>query len=266
VKWRCTWCGREYDENDPPCETCGREEFERVSEETGSAFESESFVWVCENCGREHVKNVGICTRCSQPALRKREPDADLDDELAVPGYLSVGWPYLLGAAAVVVVVVLALAGILPVPGLGGPPAPPEPPGDGEQVAGLDLRTVEDDIRDRFAAERGTERARDDGLNALATYVVRHEVARDHDPDYDGEIPDIREFDPDCGGELSAGVTELDVDPGEYDTEAALAEAITDRLLERNAYHSLVTDDRETEAVAIYVGPGNSVYVSYLVC
>lgn len=265
MKWRCTWCGRERDENDSPCETCGREEFERVSE-GGSPFESESFVWVCENCGREHVKNVGICARCSQPALQKREPEAAFNDELSVPGYLAVGWPYLLGAAVVVVVVVLALAGVFPVPGLGGPPAPPDAPGEGERAAGLDLRTVEDELRDRFATERGTERARDDGLDALATYVVRHEVARDHDPDYDGEIPDVREFDPACSGELSAGVTELAVDPGEYDTEGALAKGLVDRLLERDAYRSVVTDDRGTEAVAIHVGPENSVYVSYLVC
>ena len=267
MTWRCTWCGREYDADDPPCDTCGRETFERVDDESGSAFEAEAFVWVCENCSREHVKNAKICTGCSHPNLEKRAVgDEDLSSELSTPGYLDVGWPYLLGAVAVVAVVALALAGVVPVPGLGGPPAPPEAPGESAQAAGLDLRAVESELRGEFAAERGTERGRDDGLSALGTYAVRHDVAAEYDPDYEGELPAVREFDPDCRTELGGDVVELSIDPANFDDEAALAAALVDDLLERSSFEALVTREADVEAVAVHVTPEDTVAVAYVVC
>jgi len=268
VTWRCTWCGREYDADDPPCDTCGRETFERVEEGgSGSAFEAESFVWVCENCGREHVKNATICARCSHSALEKRAADhEELADELSTESYLSVGWPYVLGAAAVVAVVALALTGVLPVPGVGGPPAPPEAPGEATQAAGLDLRTVEDELHERFAAERGGERGRDDGLEALVAYVVRHDVATRYDPDYDGEPPDVRAFDPDCGSELAGDVVEVSVTPDEFDDEAALADAVASDLLERSSFEAVVTGEAGVEAATVHVTPDENVVVGYAAC
>ena len=266
MTWRCTWCGREYDADDPPCETCGRESFERVDGDS-SAFETDSYVWVCENCGREHVKNAKICTGCSHPSLEKRAVgDADLADDLEAPGYLDVGWPYLLGAGAVVVVVALALVGAIPVPGVGGPPAPPEAPGEATTAAGLDLRTVETELRGRLAAERGTDRGRDDGLAALATYAVRHDVATRYDPDYDGELPEARAFDPDCSSELGGDVVELSVVPGEYGDEAPLADAVAAALLERESVERLVTGEASAEAVAVHVTPDDTVAVAYVAC
>ena len=267
MTWRCTWCGREYDANDPPCDTCGRETFERVDDESGSAFEAESFVWVCENCGREHVKNPKICSGCSHPTLEKRAVgDGNLSSELSTPGYLDAGWPYLLGTVAVVVVVALALAGVIPVPGLGGPPAPPDAPGESAQAAGLDLRTVEDELRGEFEAERGTERNRDEGLEALATYAVRDHVATRYDPDYDGEIPEVREFDPNCGSELGGDVDELSVDPANFESEGALAAALADALLEQSSFETLATREAGAEAVAVHVTPEDTVAVAYVVC
>ncbi len=266
MTWRCTWCGREYDADDPPCETCGRESFERVDGDS-SAFETDSYVWVCENCGREHVKNAKICTGCSHPSLAKRPVGGDdLADELEAPGYLDVGWPYLLGAGVVVAVVALALAGAIPVPGVGGPPAPPEAPGEATTAAGLDLRTVEGELRGEFEAERGTERDRDDGLSALATYAVRHDVATRYDPDYEGEIPEVRAFGPDCATELGGDVVELSVRPDAYDGEAALAEAVAADLLERDAVERLVTGEAGAEAVAVHVTPDGALAVAYVAC
>ena len=267
MTWRCTWCGLEYESDDPPCDTCGRERFERLDDESGSAFEAESFVWVCENCGREHVKNPKICSGCSHPTLEKRAVgDGDLSPELSTPGYLSAGWPYLLGAVAVVAVVALALVGVIPVPGLGGPPAPPEAPGESAQAAGLDLRTVEDELRGEFAAERGSQRGRDDGLSALATYAVRHDVAAEYDPDYGGELPPVREFDPDCRTELGGDVAELSVNPANFEGEAALAAAMADDLLERPGFETLATREAGAEAVAVHVTPEDTVAVAYVVC
>ena len=268
MKWRCTWCGREYDADDPPCETCGRETFERVDNgETASAFEAESFVWVCENCGREHVKNPRICARCSHPSLAKRPADeADLSEELSTPGYLSVGWPYVLGAVAVIAVVALALTGVLPVPGVGGPPAPPEAPGESTRAAGLDLGSVEAAVLERFDAERGSERGRDGGLNGLVTFLVRHEVATEYDPEYDEELPDLRAFDPDCGTELRGDVVEFQLSPAAFDDEAALGEAIASALLETSDFEAVVTGEATIEAVTVHATPEDTVTVGYAAC
>lgn len=268
VKWRCTWCGREYDADDPPCETCGRETFEPVEgDEADSAFEAESFVWVCENCGREHVKNPKICARCSHPSLAKRPAnETDLSEELSTPGYLSVGWPYVLGAVAVIAVVVLALTGVLPVPGVGGPPAPPEAPGEATQAAGLELETVEAATLERFDAERGAERGRDQGLNELVTYLVRHEVATAYDPEYDEELPDLRAFDPNCGTELGGDVIELGLSPAAFDDEAALGDAIAAALLEDPGFEAVITGDAGVEAVTVHATPDDTLTVGYAAC
>lgn len=266
MTWRCTWCGREYEADEPPCETCGRETFERVDETSPSAFEAEAYHWVCENCGREHVKNAKICSGCSHPVLEKRPVGGeDLDAELESPGYLAVGWPYLLGAIAIVAVVALVVAGVIPVPGV-GPPAPPDAPGESTTAAGLDLRTVEADLRGEFAAERGSERDRDDGLDALATYLVRHDVATQYDDEYDREFPGAGAFDPNCSSEIRGDVVDVSVPPATYDDEAALAEAIASRLFERASFRALVTGDETTEAVAVHVTPEDTVTVAYAVC
>lgn len=266
MSWRCTWCGREYDADDPPCETCGRETFERVDDGSSSAFAAESYHWVCENCGREHVRNAKICSGCSHPSLEKRPVGgADLDADLETPGYLAVGWPYLLGAGAIIVVVALVLAGVIPIPGA-GPPAPPDAPGESETAAGLDLRTVESDLRAEFAAERGSVRDRDDGLDALVTYLVSHDVARRYDDDYDREFPGARAFSPDCGSELRGDVADLPVDPAGFDDEAALAAALAERLLNRSAVRPIVVGDVTTEAVAVHVTPDDTVTVAYAAC
>ncbi len=265
MTWRCTWCGREYDANDPPCETCGRETFERVEADSPSAFEAESFVWVCANCGREHVKNPKICTSCSHPTLKKRPVGEGLDEDLESPGYLAVGWPYLLGAVAVVALVALVLAGVIPIPGV-GPPAPPEAPGEADTAAGLDLRTVEAELRAGVAAERGTDRDRDDGLDALVTYLVRHDVATRYDPDYDREFPGAGAFDPACDGELGGEVVDIPVDPASYGDEAALADELVARLLDRSGFRALVTGEATAEAVAVHVTPDDTVTVAYAAC
>jgi len=267
VTWRCTYCGRESDIEDPPCETCGRETFERVGDDAGSAFRAESFVWVCARCGREHVKHPKICSSCSHSTVEKRPLDRDgIDDELSVPGYLDVGWPYLLGAGAVVAVVVLALTGVIPVPGVGGPPPPPDAPGQATAAAGLELRTVEDELRADFAAERAGPRESDDGLDALATAAVRHEVASRYDAEYEGAPPEARNYDLDCRTELGGDVVFLSVSQAEFRDEAALAAAIADRLLERSATETLVTREAGAEGIEIHVTPEATIAVGYVVC
>lgn len=266
MTWRCTWCGREYEADDPPCETCGRETFERVEADSPSAFEGDAYHWVCENCGREHVRNPKICSGCSHPVLEKRPVGGeDLDAALETPGYLEVGWPYLLGAGVVVALVVLVLAGVVPLPGV-GPPTPPDAPGESSTAAGLDLRTVETETRAALAADRGTERGRDDGLDALATHLVRHDVAASYDPDYDREFPGAGAFDPDCETDLRGGAVETALDPAAHDDEAGLAAAIAADLLDRPSFREPIRGDASVEAVAVHVTPERTVAVAYVAC
>jgi hypothetical protein len=271
VKWQCAWCGREHDAEDPPCETCGHEEFERIEEDSTSPFGSGSLVWVCPNCGREHVKHSPPCSRCGNHSLEKREADdVDLSGEVTSPGYLSVGKPYLVGVLAVVAVVGLVLAGVIPLPGVAGPPAPPEAPGDADRSGGLDLAAVETELHARFDDERTAagiaERARGEGLDAYAEYATRHRVAERYDPDYDGSVPDFGAFEPRCSASPAFGIAEPDVDVSAYDGEAALAGALADGLLSNDGVREAVLADRGAEGIDVHVAPDGAVFVGYISC
>ncbi|WP_181691140.1 hypothetical protein [Natronomonas sp. LN261] len=271
MKWQCAWCGREYDSEDPPCGTCGHEVFEPVSAGSASPFESGSLVWVCTNCGREHVKHSPPCSRCGNHVLEKREAgSADLSEDVSIPGYLSVGKPYLFGIVAVLVLVGLVLAGVVPLPGLTGPPAPPDAPGDADTSAGLDLAVVEAELHGSLDAERAAagsaQRARGDGLDAFAEYATRHRVADRYDPEYDGTVPDFGAFDPQCGTSPTFGIAEPDVDITAYDGESAVAEALADRLLSNGDVREAALDDRRAEGIDVHVGPDGTVFVGYLAC
>jgi len=271
VKWQCAWCGREHDSEDPPCGTCGHEVFEPVEEGSVSPFESGSIVWVCTNCGREHVKHSPPCSRCGNHDLEKRDAGGvDLTEEVSSPGYLSVGKPYIVGIVAVVVLVGLALAGVIPIPGVSGPPAPPDAPGDADRHAGLDLAVVETALHDRFESEReavgSADRSRDSGLDAFATYATRHRVAERYDPDYDGSVPDLGAFDPPCGTSPAFGIAEPAVDPGGYAGEDALANGIADAMLDDGGFGDAILDDRSIEGIDVHVAPDGSIFVGYITC
>ena len=267
MKQRCAWCGREYDGGEPPCDTCGHGTFEPVSDD-GSPFDSGSLVWVCSNCGREHVKHSPPCSRCGNHDLEKRA--ADVADEMSSPGYLSVGKPYIVGIVAVVALVGLVAAGIVPLPGASGPPAPPDAPGDADQSGGLDLAVAESALHDRLNADRrdagGTDRIRDPGLDAFAEYATRHRVAERYDPAYDGTIPELRAFEPQCGGSPSFGIAEPSIDAGGYDDETAFADGLADALLAERGFAGLALDDRGAEGIDVHVGPDGTVFVGYIAC
>jgi len=245
--------------------------FEPVEEGSVSPFESGSIVWVCTNCGREHVKHSPPCSRCGNHDLEKRDAGGvDLTEEVSSPGYLSVGKPYIVGIVAVVVLVGLALAGVIPIPGVSGPPAPPDAPGDADRHAGLDLAVVETALHDRFESEReavgSADRSRDSGLDAFATYATRHRVAERYDPDYDGSVPDLGAFDPPCGTSPAFGIAEPAVDPGGYAGEDALANGIADAMLDDGGFGDAILDDRSIEGIDVHVAPDGSIFVGYITC
>lgn len=272
MQWRCEWCGRTYDADDPPCDTCGHESFE-PADGSESPFDSGATVWVCADCGCEHVKNSPPCSRCGGHNLEQREAGAeDIDEELIAPGYLDVGKPYLLGIAAVVVIVGLALAGVIPIPGVSGPPAPPEAPGDSDRANGLELSAVERSVHDRLTEERaeaGTaERGYDDGggLDAFIEYATSHRVAEEYDPDYDGDPPDPADFDLACGSAPTLGVVNTGLDVSEYDSETALGNAVAESMLSEESFREVAVGEQEREAIAIHVAPDGAVYVGYIAC
>jgi hypothetical protein len=271
VKWQCAWCGREYDSKDPPCETCGHEDFEPIEEGSASPFGSGSLVWVCPNCGREHVKHSPPCARCGNHTLEKREADdVDLSEDVTSPGYLSVGKPYLIGVVAVVGLVGLVLAGVIPLPGVSGPPAPPNAPGDADRSGELDLAAIEAELHGRLDDERAAvgagERARGEGLDAYAEYATRHRVADRYDPDYGGSVPEFGAFNPRCSTAPTFGIAEPDVDVSAYEDETALAGAIADSLLSNDAVREAALDERRAEGVDIHVAPDGAVLVGYISC
>lgn len=85
MRWRCEWCGKPHEENDPPCDNCGHGKFEEaVVQQAGAGDDQDSMlVWVCTECGREHTKNSPPCSRCNNATFERREKvvtDADLTD------------------------------------------------------------------------------------------------------------------------------------------------------------------------------------------
>jgi len=84
MEWRCEWCGKPHESDDPPCDNCGHGKFEKAVVRQGpSSTESQNSttVWVCTDCGREHPKNSPPCSRCTNAKLERKKKvvtDADL--------------------------------------------------------------------------------------------------------------------------------------------------------------------------------------------
>ena len=73
MEWRCEWCGKPHEENDPPCDECGHGSFERAVVPTGPEGDGETLLWICPECGREHVRNNPPCSRCGNMTLEAHE-------------------------------------------------------------------------------------------------------------------------------------------------------------------------------------------------
>lgn len=272
MTWRCVRCGTLHGSPDPPCDSCGHDEFEEAPDETFETVDTGTqYLWVCANCGCQHVKNNPPCSRCGNHELEKVEQRYDgLEDELVAPSWFEVARPYLPVLALAAVVVALFATGILPLsllfPGM-GTPAPPDAPGESEAVAGIDLEGAEGEIHDRLDAEREAQgadaRGYDGELAAIAEYRNRQNVVERATGDRP-DPPDWDAFDPDCGGErivlesVEAGSIEG------YDDGPDLAEAVADGLVDDHA--TLVLADRPSEGLDVHVGPDGAVSVTYAVC
>ncbi|AXR78122.1 hypothetical protein [Natrarchaeobaculum sulfurireducens] len=272
MKWRCTWCGKPHESNDPPCDECGHNKFEEAVVRTGDEPEPKTvdtgttYVWRCESCGRDHVKNNPPCSRCHHHDLKKVEQTYDdVERDLETPGWLEVARPYLPVFVVVGLVFALFATGIVSpsiIPGIGSP-SPPDAPGEGSEVAGLDLETVEPEVHAQLEAERDESRTYDERLAAFAEYQNRVNVIVEHD---DGQPDPVSpdEFGVECDGDLVGGPFVFEIDPTAYDDEADLAGDVATELLE--ATGDELRTGHSSEGLDLHVTPDGTIAVFYVAC
>jgi len=191
MEWRCEWCGKPHEENDPPCDNCGHGQFEKAVVPRTDLAEGEggpeaTLVWVCTECGREHPKHAPPCSRCGNATLEKQRQRVD-ESELSAPGYVDLLTPQyaaLIGIAAVfAVVLALGVTGVVDLPGMGTDvPDVEDVPGNATAVDGIPLAAIEDAYVDELNDQRearGVERLeRAEGLDEVATFFNQRQVKR----------------------------------------------------------------------------------------
>lgn len=275
MKWRCEWCGKPHDENDPPCDNCGHGSFERaVVQQTDLAEgggREETIVWVCPECGRAHPKHNPPCSRCGHPTLVKERQTVD-DSELSAAGYLDLLTPrYALGIVAGIALAalfVLGLAGIVPIPGLsdGGVPTVADVPGAAETADGLSLSTVEAVYIEELNAARAeagydalTENER---LGKIATFYNQRRVKAAYDT---GSTPDrdrLRSLlSESCSGQIVQITVPPAVDRGDYESASALGSALAAQTLSGGLLES-----QHRTGVDVHVAPDGMVYLTQYAC
>jgi hypothetical protein len=280
AKWKCAWCGKPHSRNDPPCDNCGHHKFEKavvpVAPET-EGYERQP-VWVCPECGREHQKNSPPCSRCGNAKLEKHVPtEEDYADELGGTSYLDVLEPqYAIGIVFALVaggVLILALLGVITLPGMGGPSLTvADVPGNATTANGIDLAETERaylaTVNDR-RAEAGVDRLdRSERLDDVARYLNQRRVKSTYT---DEEVPPIDRVNDAlgeaCDGEQPVAFTDgtdTRVSVSNYDSPDAFAAALDDVYLD--------TGDATTEypvgrtGLDVHVGPDGRVFVTQIAC
>lgn len=282
MTWRCAWCGKPHDSDDPPCERCGYNSFERADGADGAAGHgnaSPTYVWACTNCGREHMRNSPPCARCGNHTLEKTEQTFDdIDRDLEGTSWLEVAKPYSPFIAVFVLVVALFATGIVPasvLPGVGT-----DVPGKATEANGIDLEETALLTHDRLTDEReaATETETDDGtevgppleydegLEAFATAENQRLVVSTYTDDDGGDRTDPSNFDLSCAGNPQGVQLLAQNSIDAYDTEASLAADLTDDLLESLDSQDIRQGDHDAEGIDIHVGPDGAVFVVYVVC
>ncbi|MFB6183790.1 MAG: hypothetical protein ABEI96_04480 [Haloarculaceae archaeon] len=270
--YRCSQCGDLYDDDDPPCDNCGNEYFEEVTEVVESTGDQ---VWVCTECGRVHVKYSPPCSRCGNYELEKRSQDYDLADT-AAPSYVDLASPaYLLAAAGLLVVLALlalVLTGVVPLPAfLGGTPSVSNVPGEATTANGVSLGDAEAvvvaQLNDRRASAGAANLTRTDGLDEMATYYNRKRVKATYDG---GDPPDARglarRFDYSCRRSVVGAVVPTG-DGGPSIDDVDSARELGRSLATTFGASDAVTDSNRREVgVDVHVAPDGTVYATMLVC
>jgi DNA-directed RNA polymerase subunit RPC12/RpoP len=238
MEWRCAWCGKPHETDDPPCDECGHDTFEQAVVQRTEV--DSTVAWVCTECGREHPKHNPPCSRCGNQTLERRDITVD-DAELAAPGYRDLLTPrYVAALVAVVVlggVLVLGLAGVVNVPGLNpGVPAVADVPGNATHLGDVPLDAVENAYLQRANLLRPeanlTLLHRNDRLGAVAVY---HNQRRVKAAAGDGSLPSREELgdliDGPCGREAGF-VAETVPIPASVETPDAIGGRLAERAFE----------------------------------
>jgi hypothetical protein len=238
MEWRCAWCGKPHEENDPPCDECGHSSFERAVVQ-GADVDS-TVAWVCTECGREHPKHTPPCSRCGNQTLERREITVD-EAELAVPGYRDLlTAKYVAAIVAVVVlggVLLLGLAGVVDLPGVGpGVPSVSDVPGNDSHLGDVPLEAVEDAYLQRTNLLRPqanlTLLHRNDRLGAVATYYNQRRVKAAAGPDGLPSREELGELiDGPCGQEAGFVAETVPVSQS-VDTPDAIGSRLAERAFE----------------------------------
>ncbi|MDS0282904.1 hypothetical protein [Haloarcula onubensis] len=278
MEWRCEWCEKPHEENDPPCDNCGHGTFEKAVQQVNHEVVPGGTVWVCQDCGRSHQRNSPPCKRCGGANLELREgpPETDPLDEIGTR-WLDVLEPkYVAGYAAVAVllaVLLLSAVGVISLPTFGGPTGPPpvpDAPGSADSVGDLSLAGVEDayvaELNERRTAEGAGALARNTTGDEAAAYYNKATVAAVAG---DGAGPDREAFSRFALACEQPAVVSYRVAPertggsvSEFENESALAAALVDSYVERgNAFRA-----GDTVGVDVHVAPDDTVFVTYVVC
>ena len=238
MEWRCAWCGKPHEENDPPCDECGHNSFERAVVQ-GADVDS-TVAWVCTECGREHPKHNPPCSRCGHQTLERRQITVD-DDELAAPGYRELLTPaYVVAILAVVALgglLLLGLAGVVSLPGMQpGVPTVADVPGNGSHLDDVPLAGVENAYLKRANLLRPranlTLLHRNDRLDAVATYYNQRRVKAATGPDGLPTREELRALiDGPCGQEAGFVAETVPV-PSSVDTPDAIGGRLAERAFE----------------------------------
>lgn len=274
MEWRCEWCGKPHDEDDPPCDACGHGSFERAIVRAPEALDAvPTYVWTCVSCGREHIRNSPPCSRCGEPTLERREQDLSaIEDDLDVPSYLEVARPYLPIVAVFVVLVVLVVTGIIPLAEIldRSPSMPEDVPGDGDEWNAIDLAATEGAILDRLDEERtAADRPpldRDGQLATYATYYNRMFVKALFEEETTPVETDPSEFGVRCSS--TPVVFPWYVAPGPTGAAGTTSEALAEHVVSEILSEQGVADrlpTRSTAAVDLH-GVDDVVVFTYVQC
>lgn len=278
MEWRCEWCGKPHESDDPPCDNCGHHKFEKAVERVTASNDGSEHgpVWACTDCGREHQKHSPPCSRCGNVELEKRQPDySDLED-LGGTSFFDVLEPrYAAGYLAVAVlggVLVLGMAGIVTLPVVGGQPAPPDASGHGESYENVSLSTVEEEYVDALNERRESVGAgpltTDEQMTEIATYYNKRVVESEYDdasaPTTD-ELAEKFEISCDRSPRLVPDVVPAETVQSAWSGENASASTVAATLTERSA-DELTSPDYDTVGIDVHVTPDDDVYVTLLLC
>ncbi|ACV48075.1 MULTISPECIES: hypothetical protein [Halomicrobium] len=273
MEWRCTWCGKPHEENDPPCDNCGHNTFERAVEQVPTAETDGTTdpVWVCTECGRQHTKNSPPCKRCGNVDLEQRQPDWDDLDELGGTSYRDVLEPrYVAGyaiAAVLGITLVLAYAGVVTLPGMGRPPVPDDVAGEGDRVGDRSIAAVEaayvEQLNERRDAAGVGPLTNDTDLEWYTAYVNKRtvqSVAGDGRQLRQEERNSVFDY---CDDPVTERYIAAETTVDAFDSDASLAEALLDSW---DGNDEALTATQESIGVDVHVGPDGRVFVTVAVC